>query len=302
MRFAEGLRGLVCYIGLGLRLGLSLRRAILALQHLVLRVWLLGARGPHGHLLVWRSRLLGALSAAGRSLGALRWPLLALSPPPPGQSWRFEARWWPPPCRVTSFPHLREDRLRRLWFFLSFRPRQKTLDLLGSDRVSALALHRRSLDLAAGLYLDIEGAAPDLLRAGGLRLTRSHLRLALQLHQGGGVLPGVQVGGGMWLLTPRAGDLHLCAVAPAVGRLSAAGPGGRTGDEVRGLVAGLLTSDGFVQEHDLGVSHESERDVDAPFLAARKRAILLRKGPIEPQLLAQLGQRNGSPVERGEQA
>ena len=70
-------------------------------------------------------------------------------------------------------------------------------------------------------------------------------RLALQLHQGGGVLPGVQVGGGMWLLTPRAGDLHLCAVAPAVGRLSAAGPGGRTGDEVRGLVAGLLASDGF---------------------------------------------------------
>ena len=46
LRFAEGLRGLVCYIGLGL----SLRRDILARQHLVLRVWLLGARGPHGRL------------------------------------------------------------------------------------------------------------------------------------------------------------------------------------------------------------------------------------------------------------
>ena len=58
----------------------------------------------------------------------------------------------------------------------------------------SLALHRRSLDLPSGLYLDIEGAAPDLLRGGGLRLTRSHLGLALQLHEGGGVFPGVQVG------------------------------------------------------------------------------------------------------------
>ena len=47
----------------------------------------------------------------------------------------------------------------------------------------SLALHRRSLDLPSGLYLDIEGAAPDLLRGGGLRLTRSHLGLALQLHE-----------------------------------------------------------------------------------------------------------------------
>ena len=59
---------------------------------------------------------------------------------------------------------------------------------------------------------------------------------------------------------------------------------------------------GFVQEHDFGVAHKSERDVDAPLLAARKRAILFGKTAIESQFVAQLRQGDGRPVERGEQA